>query len=73
MAPRSDVDVVSCMNERRFYHLPLSWGQALLYDGGLGPLREVTIGVCVNNEGASRVMASESAAVLTDTLFVQSS
>ena len=54
------------MNERRLYHLPLS-------EGGLGPLREVTVGVCVNNEGASRVVASESAAVLADSLFVQSS
>lgn len=61
------------MNEHRFYHLPLSWGQALFYDGGLRPLREVTVGVYVNNQGAPRVVMLEIATVLADSFVVQSS
>lgn len=50
----------------------MSWRQALFYDEDLWLLKEMAVGVDEYNEGAPLVTMSGSAAVLVDSLFVES-
>ena len=73
MAPWCGVDVASALDPGGLHHFSLSRCKALLDDGCLGPVREVSVGVDVDDKGASRVVSSECASVLTHSLFSESS